>query len=828
MERLLKEAKGMDTRPKRYTPAEAEPKWQAYWEDQAVNRFNPGKESPVYSIDTPPLTVSGDIHMGHCYSYSHADFYARFQRMKGAAVFYPNGWDDNGLPTERLVENRLGINPEKAGKEIFLQTIIETSKTMEEKYEQLWRRLGLSMDWRYNYSTINASSRKTAQYSFLELYRKERVYQSSSPAVWCPLCKTAIADAEVTDMSRQTEYITLPFTLEDGQTLPIATTRPELLAACVAVLVNPADRRYAHLAGRQAVTPIYQKQVPIVADTRADPEKGTGAVMCCTFGDSVDVRWWREFSLPLINILDRDGRLNADSGFLAGRDIKTARQKIIEELAGRGLVLDRKASAQTVSVHERCDTPVEYLATRQWFVKVLDRKESLLEAGRKIQWNPPHMLARYEDWVKNLEWDWCISRQRYHGAPFPLWYCLKCGRVLLAETSALPIDPRLQQPSGPCLCGSREFAPETSVMDTWMTSSVSPQIAGRWLAEPELFSRVFPMSLRPQAHDIIRTWTFYTIVKSLYHFGQIPWSHIAISGHGLSPEGHKVSKSRGGSSLEPLKVMEKYSADAIRYWSACTKLGEDSMISEDKIAAGQKLINKLWSVSGFAYPFLKEYPMAETIPELLPADKWVLSSLQGLVRDATEAFNQYDHTLAKIKIEDFFWSILADNYLEMIKNRLYDLPDRAPEKEAAMYTLSVSLSNVIKLLAPLMPYITEEIFQVLFKEREGAVSIHLAKWPVTIERLMDAQAEITGGALVAIATSVRRYKSERQIPMGSPLDGLQIAAPPGRLLADLKESIMDIRSITRGQNIEFVEEPAGAEMDEPPASSVWVTVKEGK
>jgi valyl-tRNA synthetase len=797
----------MNTKPQRYIASESESRWQQYWEEQKTNRFNPEKGGPVYSIDTPPPTVSGDLHMGHCYSYSQADFYARFHRMNQAAVFYPMGWDDNGLPTERLVEKKLGITPDKAGTEVFLQSIVEISKTLEEKYENIWKRLGLSIDWRFKYSTISPLSRKTAQYSFLELFRKDRVYHSSSPAIWCPACRTAIAHAEVSEISRQTEYITLAFRLEDGQNLPVATTRPELLPACVAVFVNPADRRYSHLIGRNAITPLFEKPVPVLADSKADPEKGTGAVMCCTFGDTTDVRWWREHNLPLISILDQSGVLTQRGGFLAGLNTAAARKKIIEELNIRGLVLDSRAAAQTVSVHERCDTPVEFIVTGQWFIKVLDRKDMLLEAGRKISWRPHYMLSRYEDWVRNLEWDWCISRQRFHGVPFPLWYCLKCGSVNLAESSALPVDPRMQQPAVPCQCGSREFAPETSVMDTWMTSSVSPQLAGRWLDQPDVFGRVFPMSLRPQAHDIIRTWTFYTVVKSLYHFGEIPWSYIAVSGHGLSPEGHKVSKSKGGSALEPLKVMEKYSADALRYWAACTKLGEDSIISEDKIASGQKLINKLWNVAGFASVFLKGYVPPVTVPSLMPADKWVLSCLQSLIRSATDGFNQYDHASARLKLEEYFWNIMADNYLEMAKTRLYDFPDGAPEKEAAKFTLFCTLSTVLKLLAPLMPFVTEELYQLYFREQAAISSIHLTPWPRINDDLIDSQAEATGAAMVEAATAARRYKSERRIPMGSPLEHIQIIASNSRLLGELQASVIDIRSVTRGQNIEFMEEP---------------------
>ncbi|HEX7475413.1 MAG TPA: valine--tRNA ligase [Dehalococcoidales bacterium] len=796
----------MDILPKRYDPAEVESRLQKYWEENGINRFQNAK-GPVYAIDTPPPTVSGDLHMGHCYSYSQTDFYARYHRMRGEAVFYPMGWDDNGLPTERLIEKRLGITPESAGTEAFLRAIVETSGQLEQQYEQLWRRLGLSVDWRYAYSTISPAARRSAQYSFLDLYKKGRVFNSSAPTIWCPVCKTAIAHAEVADLQRNTEFVTLAFKLEGRDTLPIATTRPEMLPACVAIFVNPADRRYCHLTGHSARAPLFNKEVPIIGDPLVDPEKGTGAVMCCTFGDSTDIKWWREYRLPLINIINADGKLNEIGGILAGLDIKTARRKIIEELNNAGLVLKREPAAQTVSVHERCETPVEYLETRQWFIKILDQKERLLEAGEQISWHPPYMRSRYEDWVRHLEWDWCISRQRYHGVPFPVWYCAGCGEIVLAEASELPVDPHTRRPSKTCRCGNTDFIAESSVMDTWMTSSVSPQIAGKWLEDKELFEQVFPMSLRPQAHDIIRTWAFYTIVKSLYHFQKTPWLHIAISGHGLSPEGHKVSKSKGTSVIDPLKMMGKYSADALRYWAASSKLGEDSMISEDKIAFGQRLINKLWSVAGFAQRFLQDYRAAAASPPLLPVDKWALSRLQRLIQTATECFENYDHAQAKIKIEFYFWDILADNYLEMVKVRLYDFADGSTEKESASYTLFQMLATVLKLLAPLMPYVTEEIYQRFFGVPGKANSIHLAEWPRVQSDLVDNEAEALGEAMVEIATAVRRYKSENKLPMGTPLERIIINTSPGELTKNLIACETDIGSVTRAKSIRFARQP---------------------
>lgn len=791
----------MNPIPKRYESAAVEEKWQKYWEDNGIYHFQPDdNKRAVYSVDTPPPTVSGELHLGHCYSYSHADFYVRFHRMNNKNVFYPMGWDDNGLPTERLVEKKMGISPESVGAEAFLKAIAETSKQLEESYEKLWKRFGLSVDWRYKYATISNTSRKIAQYSFIELYKSGRVYTASAPTIWCPTCKTAVAQAEIADLQRDTNFHTIAFSC-DGETLPIATTRPELLPACVAVFVNPEDKKHKHLIGKTAKTPVFEKEVPILGDIKADPEKGTGIVMCCTFGDTTDIKWWREHNLPLISVIDRAGKLNETCNFLTGLNVKAARKRMIEELTSQNLLIETKPTNQTVSMHDRCDTPIEYMETKQWFIKVLDQKDRLTEAGNKIDWHPAHMRVRYEDWVKNLEWDWCISRQRYHGVPFPVWHCDKCGEIKLADISELPIDPRTSNPSKPCTCGSKEFTPETSIMDTWQTSSLSPQVAGRWLDDVKLFHKVFPMSIRPQGQDIIRTWAFYTVVKGLYHENSIPWTDTVISGHGLSPEGHKVSKSKGNAS-DPNVMLSKYSADAVRYWSSSSKLGEDSMISEEKISSGQKMVNKLWNVTSFSFQFLENYSLPKDAPALIPTDKWILSKLNKLINEATKDFNEYNHASAKNRIEAFFWETFTDNYMEMVKTRLYDSPDKSPERESAKYTLYLVLQILIKLIAPVMPFITEEIYQQVFRNEKDALSIHTSSWPEANNILIDDNAEAVGSMLMEVATAVRRYKSEKKIPMGSKLEVLKIAAAKDAYAEALRLCLVDIRSVTRANQID--------------------------
>jgi valyl-tRNA synthetase len=789
---------GMDTR---YRPNDVEPRVQAWWQESGVYHFDAEVEGAVYSIDTPPPTVSGLLHLGHIYSYSQADFMARFWRMNGCNVFYPMGYDDNGLPTERLVERRLGVTATEVGRRAFIERCLTVSEEEEKNYEALWQRLGLSIDWRYTYRTIDEHSRRISQLSFLALYRDGLVYHRKAPSIWCPECGTAIAQAELDDLERESAFVSLAFRLEDGETLPIATTRPELLPACVAVFVHPDDERFQALVGRQVTVPLFGQIVPVLADPGADPEKGTGAVMCCTFGDTADVEWWYTYNLPLKVVIGRDGRLTEAAGAFAGLPTSEARRQIVRALEERGLLLGQQLIVQSVRVHERCDTPVEYIVTQQWFVRVLDFREELLDAGEKVVWRPAHMKARYRAWVENLHWDWCISRQRYFGVPFPVWYCDACGEVMLADEERLPVDPIEQQPKAPCRCGSTSFSPERDVMDTWATSSLTPQIVGRWLRDHSLYERVFPMSLRPQAHEIIRTWAFYTIVKSHYHFGTLPWKEVAISGWGLAPQGTgKISKSRGGGPVAPMEMIERYSADAVRYWAASTGLGKDSIISEDKVQAGAKLVTKLWNVARFSQRFVEGYRPPAERPALALSDRWILSRMQRLVRQVTQFFHNYDFAAAKSETESFFWKALTDNYLEMCKLRLYE-----EDSEGARYALHSVLLTTLKLFAPFLPHVAEGIYRELFAAVGEADSIHRSSWPLPDETLIDTAAEAAGDAVVDIATAVRRYKTDNQLFLGAELERLQVAIRDPALRQALRNARADIRSITRAKQIEVRE-----------------------
>jgi valyl-tRNA synthetase len=802
--------------PNRYHFQDVEPELMRFWADHNPFAFDPEGTGPIFTIDTPPPTVSGELHIGHCFSYTQTDVLARFQRMRGKRVFYPMGFDDNGLPTERFVEKTIGRKATEMERGEFIRACLDLIDQTEQRFELLWRRLSLSVDWCYRYSTISPRAQRTSQWSFIQLYQAGRAYTQQAPTLWCPECQTAIAQAEVDDLLLPTLFSTLAFTLPDGNTLPIATTRPELLPACVAIFVHPTDARYAHLIGTTATIESsgFSEQenitVPILGDEQADPTKGSGAVMCCTFGDATDVRWWRTHQLPLCAAIGRDGRMTALAGPLAGLPVNVARKQMLVHLAERGLILKQESIEHSVGTHERCGTPLEYLQTRQWFIRVLDQKERFLEAGRQIRWQPEHMRVRYEHWVENLQWDWCISRQRFLGVPIPGWTCRACGAFLLASLAQLPVDPRTTAPTESCACGACDFEPEPDVMDTWATSSCSPFINGRWPDDEQWFAQHFPADLRPQAHDIIRTWAFYTIVKSVFHTGKAPWKEIIISGHALSSSRLKISKSRmQHDEVGPLALIERESADALRYWATSIKAGSDTTLSLDVVATGRRLATKLWNACRFAAPHLEgltsELLSSDAPPEgVLPTDRWLLDRLAQTITTATVAFEDGEYVAARGEVERFFWSDLCDNYLELIKARLYG--PVGPERTAVQWTLYRALLSVLKMLAPYMPFVTEKIYQDLFRQWEEPVSLHVSRWPEAPAAWRDHEAEEVGRMLLEILRQARRYKAEQGLSVGARLETFQFAldeAPASGLRQALEEAQIDLRSATRAETILF-------------------------
>ncbi len=793
--------------PNRYSFSEAEPRLAQFWAEHDIYAFDDAGSGPTYTIDTPPPTVSGELHVGHCYSYSQADVLARFQRMRGKRVLYPMGFDDNGLPTERFVEKTLQRKATEMERAEFLSRCQEIIGRTEDRFERLWRRLSLSIDWRYRYSTLSPAAQRVAQASFIRLYQDGRAYSQTAPTLWCSECRTAIAQAEVEDTILPTLFSTLAFHTSDGEIVPIATTRPELLPACVAIFVHPQDARYTHLLGKQAWirsgTFAQQERIEvlILADELVQQEKGSGAVMCCTFGDSTDVRWWRTHKLPLRTAIGRDGRMTALAGPCAGLPSAEARRRILQGLAAQGDLLEQETIEHAVGAHERCGTSLEYLETRQWFIRVLDQKERFLEAGRQIRWSPEHMRSRYEHWVQNLQWDWCISRQRFLGVPFPAWLCRACGKLLLAEIEQLPVDPRLTAPGETCSCGSSDFEPEQDVMDTWATSSCTPLLISRWHDDPVWFAQHFPMDLRPQAHDIIRTWAFYTIVKSLYHTNTIPWKELLISGHALSAQRSKLSKSKGARAVSPMELIEQESADALRYWATSSKPGNDTPLSFETIATGRRLVTKLWNASLLAQRHLQDFDLKSLQhrpQQLLPTDRWLLSRLSATILAATDQLEGGDYAAARGETESFFWTVLCDNYLELIKARLYG--DSGPEREAAQWTLAHALFAVLRLLAPYLPFVSEEIYQALFREGMEWRSIHLAAWPQARIEERENEAEEVGAALLEILRQVRRAKAEQGLSVGTELAALHVHVPATLHMA-LKESLCDLRSATRAREI---------------------------
>jgi valyl-tRNA synthetase len=793
---------------KKYARDQREEHWRQVWEEEGTYRFDPDSASPLFSIDTPPPTVSGRLHMGHVYSYCHADFIARYQRMRGCEVFYPMGFDDNGLPTEHLIEQSDGVSAVSMDPDVLVAECLRRGAEAQEEYRRLWQSLGLSIDWEYSYRTIGPRAQRLAQEAFIDLWQRGLIYRREAPTLWCPHCQTAIAQAELEDEQRDAVLYEVGLNLVGGGELRIATTRPELMPACQAVFVHPEDSRYAGLHGRQVRLPLFDLEVPILADQQAEPDKGTGAVMCCTFGDQTDIYWWRRHHLPLVSVLERDGCLAAPAGPYAGLDPVEGREKIVADLAKEGVLCGRSEGPQTVRTHERCSTPVEIAVTPQFFVRVLDFKEDLLRAGEQIDWRPASMRRRYRQWVENLKWDWCISRQRPYGVPLPLWHCDVCGAVHLAQIDHMPVDPKIESVAGRCKCGG-DWRGERDVMDTWMTSSLTPQIA----AAPQA-----PMDIRPLAHDIIRTWAFYSIVMAHHRWGRVPWKSLVVSGWGLSPKGKtKISKSRGGGGLPPVRAVERYAADAVRYWAACTGLGKDALISTERMQAGGKLLTKMWNLARFSTGFLNGYTPPSAVPRLSGADAWILARLQRVVAVATRHFDQSDYAAARSQIESFFWHDLADNYCEMAKKRLYG-PDTAL-RPGALYALQAALGGFIRLWAPFMPFVTEEIYRLLFataavspqSHGSSSPSVHRAAWPIVDADLDREDALDLGQDLLQAASLTRRFKSAKGWSVGTELAVVRLWYADGKDPGRLALAVDDIASLTRARQVLLGGEASTAE-----------------
>ncbi len=822
--------------PQHFESQEAEARWERLWRERGVYRFDEQGTGERFVIDTPPPTVSGSLHVGHVFSYAQTDVVARYQRMRGRNVFYPMGWDDNGLPTERRVQNYFHVRaepgvpyepgltleqaddarrkqpPRKLARQNFIELCLRLTQEDERAFKGLWQRLGLSIDWSLEYSTIDDHSRRIAQLSFLDLLAKGHVYSVEAPTMWDVDFRTAVAQAEVEDRPVKGAFHRIRFGVEGGGSFVIATTRPELLPACVGVCAHPEDERYRPLFGRHAVTPVFHAPVPIFPSPLADPEKGTGILMVCTFGDATDVVWWREQRLALRQVIDRGGRLapltfgagefaslrpeaaNAAYAGLAGRAVKDARAALVELLRDPAQASAEEGDAplqgepqpveHSVKFFEKGDRPLEYVTTRQWFVRLLDKKDQLIACGERIAWHPAFMGLRYRNWTENLQLDWCISRQRYFGVPFPLWYRVAADgstdfdQPLAAEAASLPVDPTQAAPPGYVEAQRDQpggFRAESDVFDTWFTSSMTPQLATRWTLDPARHARLFPMDLRPQSHEIIRTWAFYTIAKALLHDGDLPWRHVAISGWVLDPDRKKMSKSKGNV-MTPTHLLDQYGADAVRYWSLSAKLGVDTAFDEKVLKVGRRLVVKLYNAA--KYVLGQSGPAAPVSHDL---DLSFLARLRETVAQATAAMEEFDYAVALDVSERFFWGGFTDTYVELAKARARS-EDDAPGRGSALAALQFGLRTFVRLFAPFLPYVSEEIWSWGFDREAGAAaSVHRAAWP-SADEFAGLREIADGGAVFqtacAFLEAVNRAKSAQGATVGRHVARLAVAASP--------------------------------------------------
>ena len=773
---------------KKYNAQEKEQKWLNYWNEEKIYDFKLDKRE-IYSVDTPPPTVNGKIHIGHIFSYSQAEMMARYKRLRGFNVFYPFGFDDNGLPSERLVEKEQGKKAAEIGREEFSKLCYDTTDKYEKEFKELFSKLGVSTDWGMCYKTVSPSTIKISQSSFLDLIDKGHCYHKESPALWCNECLTSIAQAELETKTIKTTFNYINYETTDGEIFTIATTRPELIPAIVCIFVNPNDDEHKHLIGKMAHIPIIDINVPIMADEKVDANKGTGIVMCCTFGDQTDIEWWKKYNLPLKHIFTKDGKIDVSVPNYGGMKIKEARKQIIEDLQNGGYIVKIEELEHEVQTHERCGKEVEYAVMNQWFIDIMSHKDDFIKIGNEIKWHPEYMHARYDEWVNNVAWDWCISRQRYFGVPFPVWYCKDCGEAIFARKEDLPINPLTSKPHiDVCTkCGCKEFNPETDVMDTWATSSVTPLINMKYGEEETYEDILKPMSLRCNASEIIRTWDFYTIVKSFYHFGIRPWDNVMISGFVMASKSEKISKSKGNSKVEPIDLIDEYSADVIRYWAGSGRLGTDIVFSEETLQRGRKLVNKIWNVAKFIEMHLEDYE-DKNFDNYEYIDKWILGSFQEMEKGFIKYLDEYEVGLALNTLEKFFWNF-CDNYIEIVKHRLYrpeefgDIPRYSGQK-----TVHTILYKLLQDFSIFFPFITEEIYQELYHTNK---SIHLTEIkPLEFNYASEIE---NGNLIIEIISQVRGAKTNNNVSLKTSVKKLYISCDE-KLNDAINKAIKDFKA----------------------------------
>jgi len=780
-----------------------EEKWKNFWEKEQIYKFNSHSKKKIYSIDTPPpYASSGHLHVGHALHYTQFEIIARVMRLLGYEVYFAPGFDDNGLPTEKYVEEKLGIKKSKTSRAEFRRLCLKESQKVEKEYiHRVFKRLGHSYDWNLLYTTISPEAQKVSQMSFLKLVKKKDCYRKEEPVIWCPYHETALAQAEVEDLDRVSKLNYIDFDLVGGnKKITIATTRPEFLPACVGIFVNPKDSRNKELVGKELIVPVFNQKVKVRKDEKVDKNFGTGVVMVCTFGDQTDIEWWKKHKLDLKSILNLDGTLNELTGDYEGLNVKEAREKILNELEKEKRLKKQEDLQQTVGACWRCNNPVEYIVTKQWFVKTLNYKKELIKRAREIKWMPEFMRLRFENWTENLGWDWIISRQRYYGVPIPAWYCDNCNEVILPKENELPIDPLEKEMH--CPKCKRVAIPDPDVFDTWMTSSNTPEVACKWLELPNQYKKITPMSLRPQSHDIIRTWAFYTILKSHLLFNRKPWDKVMIGTYVLDEKGKGMHKSKGNAVWAD-ELIEKYGVDAFRYWVGTASIGTDLPFKEKELVAGKRFLTKLWNASNFVFMNLKDYDGVKP-KKFEKIDLWMLQRLSKIVENVKNLYLDYNIAGAKREAEWFFWHVFCDDYLEIIKKRIYN--GSKQEKNSAQYVLYTSLLAVLKMMSPITPFITEEIYQTHYKKTEKDKSIHISAWP-EIKIKHDKNINKIGDNFIDMLSKVRQEKSGAHVSLASPIE-LTLPSQNVKLLEPVQDDFLSVsgaRIIKEGKfKVEFI------------------------
>ena len=803
----------MQALPKEYNFTEIERKWQQKWEEKGTYRFDwKDEKRPVFAIDTPPPYPSGDFHMGNVLNWTYFDMVARYKRMQGYNVLFPQGWDCHGLSIEVQVEKQHALRKREVPPDQFRRWCEE----LVEKYIAIMKegvvKLGCSVDWTTEYRTMNADYWRRTQLSFILLHKKDFVYQGTHPVNWCPRCETAIADAEVDYENRQGALHYIRFPLEGSMKyLLIATSRPEFIPACVAVAVNPQDERFQEYIGKKIEVPLVNRLVPIIADEGVDVEFGTGTMMICTFGDKEDVKTVMRHKLPVISLLTESGRISEVGGKYAGFSISKARETIIQDLSATGLLEKTEKLTQEIGVCDRCKAHVEVLERKQWFMKTMAMTERVEKTADEVVWYPDYMKTRLIDWAKSLDWDWVISRQRVFGTPIPVWYCKNCGDVLLAKEEWVPIDPKLEKPrDGECSkCGGKEFVPERDVFDTWMDSSITCAVHAGWPDRKD-WKRLFPADVHPSGIDIIRTWAYYLMVRHLALFDEKPYKSCLINGMVLGSDGRKMSKSLKNYVAAP-EVINKYGSDATRQWAAGGgATGSDIPFRWPDVEYGKRFLVKLWNVSGFAGKLLSDYsPSGDANHELQLLDRWMLSKTARIARTLTEAMEKCQFNIAVEEVRNFTWHVFCDCYVEAVKDRLYRSERYGEEKKrAGQFTLREVLLRVLQFLAPITPHVTEEIYQTLYGQSADFESLQLSSWPI-LDSYLDEKAESRGDLVIAVISEVRREKAEKHLPLNTQIRKLTIFAGDKEKAEAVREGSMDIAGTCKVENIEVLAQHGG-------------------